>query len=225
MLDWAADFDLSAFEDGGLPADFQSDFLLRLALLDEILIGRLDFGQMRGCGWRLGQARRWRPLWNAAGSRCCSANLFFLFLASQIVCFFRFFSFRFASAAAAAARLARVAGLGLGRPGRRIAVVGRLGQHLTQGQDLLAGNFADLESSVASRRALRRPSNGKPKKQKSVTKVSNSIQLKFNETKPEKRDTQTHKVGTGNQTDPNSPPPHWMSIAFTEMAKGSVSFA
>lgn len=38
MLDWAADFDLSAFEDGGLPADFQSDFLLRLALLDEILI-------------------------------------------------------------------------------------------------------------------------------------------------------------------------------------------
>jgi hypothetical protein len=156
MFDWAADFDLSAFENGGLPADFQSDFLLRLALLDEILIGRLDFGQIRsGCGW--GRARRWRPLWNAAGSRCCSANLFFLLLlASQII---RFFSFHFAaSAAAAAARLAHVAGLGLGRSGRRIAVVGRLGQHLTQGQDLLAGNFADLESSVASRRALQRPS-------------------------------------------------------------------
>lgn len=216
MFDWAADFDLSAFENGGLAANFQSDFLLRLALLDEILIGRLNFGQIRsGCGW--GRARRWRPLWNAAGSCCCSANLFFLLLlASQII---RFFSFRFAaSAAAAAACLAHVAGLGLGRPGRGIAVVGRLGQHLTQGQDLLAGNFADLESSVASRRAL--ATSVQRKNQPKVRHKSFKFISISNSMKPEKR----YKVGTGNQTDPNLPLspacllhlPNW---------KGSVSFA
>lgn len=134
MFDWATDFDLSAFENGGFPADFQSDFLFRLTLLDEILIGRLDFGQID----RL--RRRWRPLWNVPDS-CCSYYHF---------SFVNFLLVRFA----AAAEFARVARLGFGRPRRRIAVIGRLCQHLTQGQDLLAGNFAHLETSVASRRAL-----------------------------------------------------------------------
>jgi hypothetical protein len=33
-------------------------------------------------------------------------------------------------------------------------VIGRLCQHLTQGQHLLAGNFSNLKTSVARRRAL-----------------------------------------------------------------------
>jgi hypothetical protein len=135
MFDWTPDFDLSSFENRGFPANFQSHFLFRLTLLDEILIGRLDFRQFH--------RRWWRPLCHADGS-CCRYN-------NNININFQifFFFFRFA------ALLASVARLGFSRPGCRIAVIGRLGHHLTQGKDLLAGNFADLETSVASRRALR----------------------------------------------------------------------
>ena len=144
MFDWATDFDLSAFENGGFPADFQSDFLFRLTLLDEILIGRLNFGQIDRL-WR-----KWRPLWYAADSCCCYTSNFELLL--LFVAFFVHLSVVIHFAATA--RLARIARLRFGRPRRRIAVIGRLCQHLTQGQHLLAGNFSNLKTSVARRRAL-----------------------------------------------------------------------
>lgn len=125
VFDGASDFDLSAFEDGGFAAYFQRHLLFRLALLYKVLIGRLDFRQVR-C--------RWRPLWSAADS-CC----------------LRFFLWLFRNSAAL---LASVARLRFGRPRRRIAMIGRFGQHLTQGQQLLARHFAHLEASIARRRTL-----------------------------------------------------------------------
>lgn len=59
-----------------------------------------------------------------------------------------FFAFRLVFFGAGLAEIAR---LRFGWPGRRIAVVGRLGEYLAEGQNLLARHFAYFETSFAGR--------------------------------------------------------------------------
>ncbi len=99
MFDGASDLDLSALENGGFAAYFQRHFFL-LALLDEILMDRLDLGHI---GSRSLRRRRRR--------RHFFTSPFFFF----------------------GAGFAEIAWLRFGRPGRRIAVVGRLGEYLAEG--------------------------------------------------------------------------------------------
>lgn len=133
MFDWAADLDLGALEHRGTSSDLERHFFLHQTLLDERLIDGQDLGQVRlpdllvflilsgGIHGRCrGIASRCRS--RGAGRRCRVRR--------------------------AAANFARVTGFRFSGFRRRVAMIGRFRQNLSQGQQLLAGHLSYTEASV-----------------------------------------------------------------------------
>lgn len=146
MFHGAPDVELGTFVDGRLAADAQFHNLFIGALLDKVLVRRLDFGQLRvgqpvgdqvddaaGVLFALAQDA---PLGVGLFRRAPAAGVGVGVVVER-------------AAGAARARHARVARLGLGRPRRRVALARRLGQHLAEREHLLARDFAHLEAGVA----------------------------------------------------------------------------